>query len=135
MAGATPNSVLAQNLDRLLTLKGLSRKEAAEAIGVPYKWLRRSASRGLGRADQGKADHLGWVIISCGSLEKPHHRRMFEHVYPSSVSNSSMIGVERSLLPFQPYLEQGVDDHLETILIDQLRDQILVDRVTGVCNL
>ena len=39
MASVTPSSVLAQNLDRLLALKGLGRKEAAEAIGVSYKWL------------------------------------------------------------------------------------------------
>jgi hypothetical protein len=44
MAGVTPNSVLAQNLDHLLALKGLGRKEAAEAIGVPYKWLRRATT-------------------------------------------------------------------------------------------
>ena len=35
MAGVTPNSVLAPNLDRMLALKGLGRKEAAQAIGVP----------------------------------------------------------------------------------------------------
>ena len=39
MAGVTPNSVLAQNLDHLLALKGLG-KEAAEAIGaVLYELL------------------------------------------------------------------------------------------------
>jgi hypothetical protein len=58
MAGVTPNSVLAQNLDHLLALKGLGRKEAAEAIGVPYKWLRRAVSQGLGRPDQRNAPHL-----------------------------------------------------------------------------
>jgi hypothetical protein len=35
MASVTPSSVLAQNLDRLLALKGIGCKEAAEAIGVP----------------------------------------------------------------------------------------------------
>ena len=66
MAGATPNSVLAQNLDRLLALKRLGRKEAAEAIGVPYKWLRRAASRGLGRPDQRNAPHLQRVTTYFG---------------------------------------------------------------------
>jgi hypothetical protein len=42
-----PNQCLAQNLDRLLALKGLGRKEAAEAIGVPYKWLRKAVSQGM----------------------------------------------------------------------------------------
>ncbi len=37
MADVTPNSVFAQNLDRLLALKRLGRKEAAEAIGVATK--------------------------------------------------------------------------------------------------
>jgi hypothetical protein len=44
MASVTPSSVLAQNLDCLLALKGLGRREAAEAIGLPYKWLRRAVS-------------------------------------------------------------------------------------------
>jgi hypothetical protein len=35
MAGVTPNSVFAKNFERLLALRGLARKEAAEAIGVP----------------------------------------------------------------------------------------------------
>jgi DNA adenine methylase len=51
MAGVTPNRVFAQNLDRLLALNGLGRKKAAEAIGVPYKWLRRAVSHGLARPD------------------------------------------------------------------------------------
>ena len=58
MASVTPSSVLAQNLDRLLALKGLGRKEAAEAIGISYKWLRRAVSQGLGRPDQRNAPHL-----------------------------------------------------------------------------
>ena len=66
MAGVTPNSVLAQNLDRLLALKGLGRKEAAEVIGVPYKWLRRAVSQGLGRPDQRNAAHLQRVTTFFG---------------------------------------------------------------------
>jgi hypothetical protein len=53
-----PNQYLAQNLDRLLALKGLGRKEAAEAIGVPYKWLRKAVSQGLARPDQRNSDRL-----------------------------------------------------------------------------
>jgi DNA adenine methylase len=66
MANVTPSSVLAQNLDRLLALKGLGRKEAAEAIGVPYKWLRRAVSQGLGRPDQRNAPHLQRVTTFFG---------------------------------------------------------------------
>jgi len=61
-----PNRRLSQNLDRLLALKGLGRKEAAEAIGVPYKWLRRAVSQGLGRPDQRNAPHLQRVTTFFG---------------------------------------------------------------------
>jgi hypothetical protein len=66
MAVVTPNSVLAQNLDRLLTLKGLGRKEAAEAIGVPYKWLRRAVSQGLARSDRRNTARLQSVTAFFG---------------------------------------------------------------------
>ena len=65
MASVTPNSVLSPNLDRMLALKGLGRKEAAEAIGVPYKWL-RGPSSGLGRPDQRNAPHLQRVTTFFG---------------------------------------------------------------------
>jgi DNA adenine methylase len=61
-----PNQCLAQNLDRLLALKGLGRKEAAEAIGVPYKWLRKAVSQGLARPNQRNADHLQKVTAFFG---------------------------------------------------------------------
>src|SRR5271166_5583626 len=64
-----PNRRLSQNLDRLLALKGLGRKEAAEAIGVPYKWLRRAVSQGLGRPDQRNAPHLQRVTTFFGFEE------------------------------------------------------------------
>ncbi len=66
MASITPNSVLAQNLDRLLALKGLGRKEAAEAIGVPYKWLRKAVSQGLARPDRRNTDRLQQVAAFFG---------------------------------------------------------------------
>jgi DNA adenine methylase len=61
-----PNRRLAQNLDRLLALNGLGRKEAAEAIGVPYKWLRRAVSQGLARPDQRNAARLESVTAFFG---------------------------------------------------------------------
>lgn len=41
--------LFAQNLDRLLGLAGLSRKAAAEEMGVDYKVLRRFVSEGVGK--------------------------------------------------------------------------------------
>jgi hypothetical protein len=41
--------LFARNLDRLLRLAGLSRKAAAEEIGVDYKVLRRFVSEGVGK--------------------------------------------------------------------------------------
>ena len=58
MADVTPNRVLARNLDRLLSFEGTWPKEAAEAIGVPYKWLRRAVSQGLARPDRRNAARL-----------------------------------------------------------------------------
>ncbi len=66
MADVTPNSVLAQNLNRLLALKRLGRKEAAEALGVPYKWLRRAVSQGLARPDRRNAARLHLVTVFFG---------------------------------------------------------------------
>jgi len=61
-----PNRRLSQNLDRLLALKRLGRKEAAEAIGVPYTWLRRAVSQGLAKPDQRNAAHLQRVATFFG---------------------------------------------------------------------
>jgi hypothetical protein len=61
-----PNQYIAQNLDRLLALKGLGRKEAAEAIGVPCKWLRKAVSQGLARPDRRNAERLQQVAVLFG---------------------------------------------------------------------
>ena len=61
-----PNRCLAQNLDRLLALKCLSRKEAAQAIGVPYKWLRRTVSKGLAMPDRRNAARVQSVAAFFG---------------------------------------------------------------------
>lgn len=48
----------AQNLDRLLGLVGMSRKQAAEEIGVPYPLVRRLVSAGVSRTDDRGAGEL-----------------------------------------------------------------------------
>ena len=48
----------AGNLDWLIGLVGLSRKEAAEAIGVDYVFLRRLVSAGVSRSDERSSDGL-----------------------------------------------------------------------------
>ena len=58
---ATPSErkvQFAQNLDCLLRLAGLSRKEAAEKAGVSYKLVRRLASAGVSRVDQRNEESL-----------------------------------------------------------------------------
>lgn len=51
----------ARNLDRLLGLVGLSRKEAAEQIGIPYQMLRRLVSAGISRTDERRGDDLAKI--------------------------------------------------------------------------
>lgn len=46
------SQAFARNLDRLLATKGWSRKDAADALGVGYKWLRRAISSGLDRIER-----------------------------------------------------------------------------------
>jgi len=48
----------AKNLDGLLDLLGLSRKDAAEQIGVTYKLIRRLVSAGISRPDDRNRDNL-----------------------------------------------------------------------------
>ena len=48
----------AENLDALMRLVGHSRKEAAEAIGVTYKLIRRYVSAGMSRPDYRSQDSL-----------------------------------------------------------------------------
>src|SRR5262249_37810472 len=43
--------LFAANLDSWLRNRGLSRKEAAEKIGVDYRWLRRVATEGISRTN------------------------------------------------------------------------------------
>ena len=48
----------AKNLDDLLRLTGLSRKDAAKAIGIPYTLMRRLVSAGVSRTDERGKDDL-----------------------------------------------------------------------------
>jgi hypothetical protein len=54
----TRRQFFAQNLDRLLAVVGLSRKRAAEDLGVPYPLIRRFVSSGISRRDERNADYL-----------------------------------------------------------------------------
>jgi len=48
----------ARNLEHLLFLKDLNKKEASKKVGVPYKWMRRMATRGIGRPDPRNLERL-----------------------------------------------------------------------------
>jgi hypothetical protein len=52
----------ARNFDRLLASKGLSRKDAADALGVDYKWLRRAVTSGLDRIERRNQSALDAVV-------------------------------------------------------------------------
>ena len=54
----TRRQIFARNLDRLLTVVGLSRKDAAEELGIPYSLIRRFVSFGLSRRDDRNAEYL-----------------------------------------------------------------------------
>ena len=84
----------------------------AEAIGIPYRRLRRAVSQGLGKPDQRNASHL-------------------QRVTSFQVRGSSLTGVHSSpplLGGFHHFLVQGIGDHLERILIDQFRHRPLGHR-------
>lgn len=48
----------AANLDRLIGLVGLTRKDAAREVGIPYKLMRRLVSAGVSRPDERSAENL-----------------------------------------------------------------------------
>jgi DNA adenine methylase len=56
------SQTFAVNLDRLLATKGWSRKDAADALGVDYKWLRRAVSSGLDRIERRNQPALDAVV-------------------------------------------------------------------------
>ena len=52
----------AQNLDHLITMVGLSRKEAAEEIGLSYRLVRRLVSAGVSRIDDRNKESLEKIV-------------------------------------------------------------------------
>lgn len=56
------SQVFAVNLDRLLASKGWSRRDAADTLGVDYKWLRRAVSSGLDRLERRNQPALDAVV-------------------------------------------------------------------------
>jgi hypothetical protein len=48
----------ASNLDRLIGIVGLSLKDAAQEVGIPYKLMRRLASAGVSRTDERNVESL-----------------------------------------------------------------------------
>ncbi|WDI43705.1 hypothetical protein [Bremerella sp. P1] len=66
-----------QNLNQLLEVARMNRKESAETIGVPYKWLRRMVSTGLVRSDERNLADLQKVttffaVPELDDLWRPH---------------------------------------------------------------
>lgn len=51
----------ASNLDRLIGLLGMTRKQAAREIGVPYKLVRRLVSEGVSRTDERSEDDVAKI--------------------------------------------------------------------------
>jgi hypothetical protein len=59
-------TVFRQNLRGLLGSRWLSQREAAEEIGVSYKWLRRFCHEGIQRSDRRSAEGLRRVATFFG---------------------------------------------------------------------
>ncbi len=51
----------AANLDRLIGVVGLSRKDAAREVGIPYKLVRRLVSAGVSRPDERNVENLNRI--------------------------------------------------------------------------
>ncbi len=58
--------MFAKNLDALLEVTGMQRKEAAEQIGLPYKLIRRLVSSGVSRVDARNEDNLEKIVAYFG---------------------------------------------------------------------
>src|SRR5947209_1770732 len=54
-------SRFATNLDRLIGLLGITRKQAASDIGITYKLVRRLVSAGVSRADERSKDDVAKI--------------------------------------------------------------------------
>lgn len=52
----------ARNLDRLMEIVGLSRKEAAKESGIDYRMVRRLVSEGVSRGDERSKDELQKLV-------------------------------------------------------------------------
>jgi DNA adenine methylase len=96
--------VFARNLDRLLATRGWSRKDAADALGIDYKWLRRAVSSGLGRIERRNqpaldavARHFG--LSSVADLWRPN--LVGVEVQPTGVVTSPRYSRPRRPLLFQ----------------------------------
>lgn len=67
----------ARNLQQLVELAGMNLKVAAEEIGVPYPWVRRMATTGIGRSDAKNRANLDrvaayFVLPSIDQLWQDH---------------------------------------------------------------
>lgn len=54
--------IFRENLRRLLRDRCLSQREAADEIGVPYKWMRRLCHHGLERVDRRSSENLDRLV-------------------------------------------------------------------------
>ena len=54
--------LFAENLDMLIGLVGMNRKEAADAIGIAHKLVRRLVSAGVGRKDARNIESLTRIV-------------------------------------------------------------------------
>lgn len=116
-----------ENLDRLLTDRGLTRKAAADKSGVPYQWLRRAVSKGIAWPDVRSKERLQKLADALGlkDVESLWGRDFIVPPEPSSIKDGA---AELGELMRMYVMLVGVEDATLRGIVVQIREAVRAHR-------
>ena len=117
-----------ENLDRLLTERGLTRKAASDAAKVDYDWLRRAVSRGIAWPDKRSLEWLKKLGDTLGldDVERLWGRHFVVPPEPSSIKDEA----ERFGEEMRQYvLLVGAEDATLKGIVEQMRRAVWAARI------
>jgi hypothetical protein len=117
-----------ENLDRLLTERGLTRKAASDAAKVDYDWLRRAVSRGIAWPDKRSMEWLKKLGDTLGldDVERLWGRHFVVPPEPSSIKDEAeKFGEEMR----QYVLLVGAEDATLKGIVEQMRRAVWARRL------
>ena len=117
-----------ENLDRLLTERGLTRKAASDAAKVDYDWLRRAVSRGIAWPDKRSMERLKKLGDKLGlyDVERLWRRHFVVPPEPSSIKDEAeKFGEEMR----QYVLLVGAEDATLKGIVEQMRRAVWAARI------